>query len=109
MKLASPALALTIALAALPLAGCAVDAADDEIEIDLDAEEPTLDPESWTIDTVASSPEWDSGEIQIDPKELSDAKWFSADALPMIPPPLSIARQLIDAWVTEVTGKAPGA
>lgn len=62
MKFARPALALTIALAALPLAGCAVDATDDEVEIDFDAEEPTLDPESWTIATVASSPEWDSGE-----------------------------------------------
>ena len=57
---------------------------------------------------IAFTAEWESGEIEIDPKELSDAKWFAADALPMIPPPLSIARQLIDAWVTEVTGAAPG-
>ena len=27
---------------------------------------------------------------------------LSADALPMIPPPVSIARRLIDAWVNEV-------
>lgn len=52
---------------------------------------------------IAFTAEWESGEIAIDPKELSDAKWFAADALPMIPPPLSIARQLIDAWVREVT------
>ncbi|MFO0741552.1 MAG: NAD(+) diphosphatase [Labilithrix sp.] len=57
---------------------------------------------------IAFTAEWASGEIEIDPKELSDAKWFSVDALPMIPPPLSIARQLIDAWVIEVTGAAPG-
>jgi NAD+ diphosphatase len=56
---------------------------------------------------IAFTAEWESGDIAIDPKELSDAKWFSADALPMIPPPLSIARQLIDAWISEVTGKAP--
>lgn len=53
---------------------------------------------------IAFTAEWESGEIEIDRKELSDAKWFSADDLPMIPPPLSIARQLIDAWVNEMKG-----
>ena len=51
---------------------------------------------------IGFTADWDSGEIAIDPKELSDAKWFSADELPMIPPPLSIARQLIDAWIAEI-------
>jgi NAD+ diphosphatase len=54
---------------------------------------------------IAFTAEWASGEIAIDPAEISDAQWFSADALPMIPPPLSIARRLIDAWVAEVTSK----
>jgi NAD+ diphosphatase len=40
------------------------------------------------------------GEIRIDEAELDDAKWFHVDALPVIPPPMSIARQLIDHWVT---------
>jgi NAD+ diphosphatase len=40
-----------------------------------------------------------SGEVRPDPAELSDAGWFRADALPPVPPRLSIARQLIDAWV----------
>jgi NAD+ diphosphatase len=53
---------------------------------------------------IAFTAEWESGEIVIDPSELSDAKWFRADELPMIPPPVSIARRLIDAWVTEVAG-----
>ncbi|MDB4944022.1 MAG: pyrophosphatase [Labilithrix sp.] len=48
--------------------------------------------------------EWKAGEIVIDTNELSDAKWFSAHELPPIPPPLSIARQLIDTWVLEITG-----
>jgi NAD+ diphosphatase len=52
---------------------------------------------------IAFTAEWEAGEIAIDPSELSDAKWFRADALPPIPPPLSIARRLIDAWVAEVT------
>lgn len=52
---------------------------------------------------IAFTAEWESGEISIDPKEISDAQWFSATALPVIPPPLSIARALIDAWIAEVT------
>ena len=56
---------------------------------------------------IAFTAEWASGDIAIDLSEISDAKWFAADALPMIPPPLRIARQLIDAWVEEVTGKKP--
>jgi NAD+ diphosphatase len=56
---------------------------------------------------IAFTAEWESGEIVVDPVELSDAKWFAADELPMIPPPLSIARRLIDAWVTEVTEGRP--
>ncbi|MGZ3450245.1 MAG: NAD(+) diphosphatase [Polyangiales bacterium] len=43
------------------------------------------------------------GEIRPDGSEVIDARWFSADALPLVPPPLSIARQLIDTWVREVT------
>lgn len=54
---------------------------------------------------IAFTASYVSGKIVIDPTELSDAKWFAADALPTIPPPLSIARQLIDAWVAEVSGK----
>lgn len=54
---------------------------------------------------VGFTADWAGGDIVVDPTELTEAKWFSADALPNIPPPLSIARQLIDAWVTEITGK----
>ena len=37
------------------------------------------------------------GEIKPDPREIEDAKWFSCSALPALPEPVSIARQLIDA------------
>ena len=43
------------------------------------------------------------GDIVVEPSEIVDAKWFRHDELPMIPPPLSISRQLIDAWVADVT------
>jgi NAD+ diphosphatase len=47
--------------------------------------------------------EWAAGEIQPDGAEILDAKWFRAGDLPAIPPPLSIARRLIDAWIADVT------
>ena len=44
-----------------------------------------------------------SGDINVDKKELDDVRWFSAEDLrtgnPSIPPPISIARQLIDTWL----------
>jgi NAD+ diphosphatase len=43
--------------------------------------------------------EYDSGEIVCDPCEIAEAGWFRRDRLPMVPPPISIARRLIDAWV----------
>jgi NAD+ diphosphatase len=46
--------------------------------------------------------EWLSGEIECDPTEILDAQWFTRDALPNIPPPISIARKLIDAWIAEI-------
>lgn len=39
------------------------------------------------------------GEIAVDGTEIIDARWFTRDALPSIPPKPSIARRLIDAWV----------
>jgi NAD+ diphosphatase len=52
---------------------------------------------------VGFTAEWASGEIRPDGTEILDARWFAADALPQVPPPLSIARRLIDAWVADVT------
>jgi NAD+ diphosphatase len=53
-------------------------------------------PDSLMIGFTA---QYASGEITPDPAELSDAGWFRVGALPPVPPRLSIARQLIDAWV----------
>lgn len=44
---------------------------------------------------------WVGGDIVCDPKEIADAQWYRKDALPQIPPGISIARKLIDAWVAE--------
>ena len=48
---------------------------------------------------IGFTAEWQSGEIEIDPTEIVDAQWFHRDALPNVPPRISIARKLIDAWV----------
>jgi len=44
---------------------------------------------------------WAGGDIVIDRSELEDARWFDVDAMPQLPPPISIARKMIDAWVEE--------
>jgi NAD+ diphosphatase len=36
----------------------------------------------------------------VDGDEIVEAAWFSVDRLPDLPPTLSIARQLIDAFVS---------
>ena len=43
--------------------------------------------------------DYDSGEIVCDPSEIAEAGWFRRDELPMVPPPISIARRLIDDWL----------
>ncbi|WP_276641605.1 NAD(+) diphosphatase [Siccibacter turicensis] len=43
--------------------------------------------------------EYDSGELKIDPKELLDAGWYRYDQLPLLPPPGTVARRLIEDTV----------
>jgi NAD+ diphosphatase len=50
-----------------------------------------------------------AGELALDPSEIADAGWYRRDELPMIPPPISIARRLIDAWVGETAPETPTA
>lgn len=40
------------------------------------------------------------GEIVVDTTELEEAVWSRRNAMPMLPPPLSIARQLVDDWLS---------
>jgi NAD+ diphosphatase len=43
--------------------------------------------------------EYEAGDIKIDETEIVEANWYAADALPNIPPGISIARHLIDGYV----------
>lgn len=54
---------------------------------------------------IGFTAEYASGDVVVDGKEIREARFFKADALPQIPPKLSIARKLIDAWVAEVLGR----
>lgn len=56
-------------------------------------------PHSLMVGFVA---EYAGGELTIDGEEIADARWVSPETLPQIPMSLTIARQLIDAWLAEV-------
>ncbi|MEJ7733034.1 MAG: NAD(+) diphosphatase [Polyangiaceae bacterium] len=44
------------------------------------------------------------GELRVDPRELEEARWFHREEMPRLPPRISIARALIDAWLAEPVG-----
>jgi NAD+ diphosphatase len=41
------------------------------------------------------------GELVVDTEELETAQWFSVREMPILPPPISIARAMIDRFLTE--------
>ncbi len=47
---------------------------------------------------------WASGDLVVDASELAEAGWYAPDALPPVPPRLSIARELIDDFVRRWRG-----
>lgn len=59
-------------------------------------------PNSLMIGFLA---EWSSGDVRIgEPDEIEDARWFHLDELPPLPPKVSIARAMIEAFLA---GRAP--
>jgi len=52
------------------------------------------------------SARYDGGELKPDGIEIDDARWFSRDNLPSLPPSASVSRFLINLWAT---GKLPNA
>ncbi len=48
---------------------------------------------------MAFMAEYADGELRHDPKELRDAGWFRYDQLPILPPPGTVARRLIEDTV----------
>ena len=48
--------------------------------------------------------EYESGEIRLEESELADAQWFTADNFPSLPPKMTIARKLIDWFISANQG-----
>jgi NAD+ diphosphatase len=59
-------------------------------------------PHSLMVGFIA---EYDEGEIRCQENEIDDAQWFDIDALPTIPPKVSIAGQLIAETVSLIGDK----
>ncbi len=58
--------------------------------------------QSWPFPNslmVAFTADYAGGEVEIDKKEILDARWFAADNLPLVPGRITIARHLIDWFV----------
>jgi NAD+ diphosphatase len=54
---------------------------------------------------MAFSAEWAGGEVVPDGAELEEARWFSIDALPELPEPVHVSRQLIDDTLARLRGR----
>lgn len=51
---------------------------------------------------IAFTAEHESGELKVDMLELAEADWYAPERMPAVPPPPSIANQLITAWLADV-------
>jgi len=54
---------------------------------------------------IAFNAEYAAGEARPCDPEIAEVRWFTVDALPQLPGPVSISRHLIDATVARLTGK----
>ncbi|WP_371802641.1 NAD(+) diphosphatase [Candidatus Lokiarchaeum ossiferum] len=54
---------------------------------------------------LAFTAEWSEGEIKVDHNEIHDAKWFKCDEFPQLPSSISVARKLIDHFVSTQSSK----
>lgn len=66
--------------------------------------------QSWPFPNslmIAFTARYAGGEVRHDPAELADAQWFDIDALPQLPPRLSIARALIDDTIRRMRAGDP--
>jgi NAD+ diphosphatase len=67
--------------------------------------------QSWAFPhslMIAFTAEYAGGEVHPDDAEIAEARWFAVDAVPKLPPSVSIARRLIDATVERLARSAAG-
>jgi len=71
-------------------------------EVGLELDEPVyFGSQPWPFPhalMVGFTARYAAGELRVDDRELAEAGWFGIDEMPRIPPRLSIARRLLDAW-----------
>jgi len=63
--------------------------------------------QSWPFPNslmVAFFADYAGGDLVLDPEEIEAADWFTPDALPILPEPISISRQLVEAALAEHQG-----
>jgi NAD+ diphosphatase len=87
------------------LEGCCAREVCEEVGVDITniryfGSQPWPFPNSLMIGFTA---EYAGGEIRLEESELAEAHWFAADQLPGIPPPFTIARRLIDWFVSRAS------
>jgi NAD+ diphosphatase len=61
--------------------------------------------QSWPFPNslmIAFQAEYAGGDMRPDPAELADAQWFDVEALPQLPPRISIARALIESALAQM-------
>ena len=67
--------------------------------------------QSWAFPhslMIAFTAEYADGEVRADQAEIAEARWFTPETLPTMPPSLSIARRLIDATAKRLRELPPG-
>lgn len=77
-------------------------------EVGIEVAEPVyFGSQSWAFPhslMIAFTTEYAGGEVRPDQTEIAEARWFTPEALPAMPPSLSIARRLIDATAARLRG-----
>ena len=64
--------------------------------------------QSWAFPhslMIAYTAEYAGGELKLDEAEIAEARWFAWDAVPDLPPSISISRRLIEATVARLAGE----
>ena len=65
--------------------------------------------QSWAFPhslMIAYTAEYAGGELRPDESEIAEARWFAWDAVPNLPPSISISRRLIAATIERLAGEA---
>jgi len=65
--------------------------------------------QSWAFPhslMIAYTAEYAGGELRPDESEIAEARWFAWDAVPNLPPSISISRRLIAATIERLASEA---